>query len=205
MTTTAISMIRSRSGDEAGHLEVDPDQVVVVAGQFGVGHRRRSLGEFSQRPRRRCRAYTFGDDPPAPGRCVFAARAGRLARRCAPGSARRQVRHVARHRDAVPRAVRRHGRRSRRTARPPTTPSPACRLGHWQMAFGAVVLLGWTLFGGLDALNAALRDVARAALGRPRLRASPWSPRSSRSAACSTCRSTSTRPSASSSASASTA
>ena len=26
------------------------------------------------------------------------------------------------------------------------------------MAFGAAVLLGWTLLGGIDALNAALRD-----------------------------------------------
>ena len=32
------------------------------------------------------------------------------------------------------------------------------QLGQLQMVFAAVVLLGWTLFGGLDALNVALRD-----------------------------------------------
>jgi STE24 endopeptidase len=32
------------------------------------------------------------------------------------------------------------------------------RLGHVHMIFGAVVLLGWTLFGGLDGLNIAVRD-----------------------------------------------
>jgi STE24 endopeptidase len=32
------------------------------------------------------------------------------------------------------------------------------RFGLVSMAFGTVVLLGWTLFGGLDVLNAALRD-----------------------------------------------
>ncbi|MDQ6640051.1 MAG: M48 family metallopeptidase, partial [Pseudomonadota bacterium] len=32
------------------------------------------------------------------------------------------------------------------------------RLAHWQMVAGAAILLGWTLLGGLDALNAALRE-----------------------------------------------
>jgi len=69
----------------------------------------------------------------------------------------RQVRHVALHRGEVPPAFR------------ATVPLPAhqraadytlakARLGHWQMVAGAAVLLGWTLFGGLDILNGALRD-----------------------------------------------
>jgi STE24 endopeptidase len=71
--------------------------------------------------------------------------------------ATRQVRYVARHRGAVP---------------PPftTTVSLAAhqkaadytiaksRLGLLQTAFGAAVLLGWTLLGGLDALNRVLVD-----------------------------------------------
>ena len=32
------------------------------------------------------------------------------------------------------------------------------RLAHWQIVAGAVILLGWTLFGGLDVLNATIRD-----------------------------------------------
>ena len=35
VTTTAISMMRSVSGIQAGHLQVDPDQVLVAAGQAG--------------------------------------------------------------------------------------------------------------------------------------------------------------------------
>src|SRR5580765_4489138 len=69
----------------------------------------------------------------------------------------RQVRHVARHRDAVPAPFRdtvdlvSHHRAADYTL-------ARIRLGQWQMAFGAVTLLGWTLFGGLDLLNATLLD-----------------------------------------------
>jgi len=69
--------------------------------------------------------------------------------------ASRQVRHVARHRDAVPAPF-------RDTVAPAAHRKAAdytlarIRLGQWQMAFGAVTLLGWTLFGGLDLLNDAL-------------------------------------------------
>ena len=69
----------------------------------------------------------------------------------------RQVRHVARHRGEVPAPF--------AAAMPLAAHQKAAdytlaraRLGHWQMAFGAVVLLAWTLFGGLDALNLAVRD-----------------------------------------------
>ena len=47
--------------------------------------------------------------------------------------------------------------RSPRTSRPPTTRSPR-PLRPAGTAFGAAVLLGWTLLGGLDALNGCLRD-----------------------------------------------
>ena len=71
--------------------------------------------------------------------------------------AARQVRHVARHREIVPEAFRAtvdlvaHRKAAAYTL-------AKIRLGQWQMAFGAITLLGWTLFGGLDALNGLLRD-----------------------------------------------
>ena len=69
----------------------------------------------------------------------------------------RQMRHVAAHRDAVPAPF------------AATIPLAAHhkaadytlvkgRFGLLTAAFGAAVLLGWTLLGGLDALNASLRD-----------------------------------------------
>ena len=69
----------------------------------------------------------------------------------------RQVRHVALHRDDVPAPFRASiPIEAHRKAADYTL--ARARLGHWQMVFGAVVLLGWTLFGGLDALNVAVRD-----------------------------------------------
>ncbi|MCA0242920.1 MAG: M48 family metallopeptidase [Proteobacteria bacterium] len=71
--------------------------------------------------------------------------------------ATRQIRHVARHRDQVPPAfagsvtLAAHRRAADYTI-------AKARLGLLSMAFGAAVLLGWTLLGGLDALNVALRD-----------------------------------------------
>ncbi|MBS0449547.1 MAG: M48 family metallopeptidase [Proteobacteria bacterium] len=71
--------------------------------------------------------------------------------------ATRQMRHVAAHRDRVPEAfagtipLAAHQRAADYTL-------AKARLGVLGMAFGAVVLVGWTLLGGLDALNAALRD-----------------------------------------------
>ena len=69
--------------------------------------------------------------------------------------ATRQVRHVARHRDAVPAlfaeriALAAHQKAADYTI-------TKARLGMLEMALGAAVLLGWTLLGGLDALNQAL-------------------------------------------------
>ncbi|MEO8058885.1 MAG: M48 family metallopeptidase [Burkholderiales bacterium] len=71
--------------------------------------------------------------------------------------ATRQMRHVAAHREAVPSAfastitLAAHQRAADYTL-------AKGRFGLLTMAFGAAVLLGWTLLGGIDTLNAALRD-----------------------------------------------
>jgi STE24 endopeptidase len=76
----------------------------------------------------------------------------------------RQVRHVALHRDSVPTPFRAtvpiaaHRRAADYTI-------AKARLANWQMVAGAAVLLGWTLFGGLDALNAAVRDAVAPRFG----------------------------------------
>jgi len=71
--------------------------------------------------------------------------------------ASRQVRHVARHRETVPEPFRATvDLAAHRKAASYTLAK--IRLGQWQMVFGAVVLLGWTLFGGLAALDSVLRD-----------------------------------------------
>lgn len=69
--------------------------------------------------------------------------------------ATRQIRHVARHRAEVPApfteriALAAHQKAADYTI-------TKARLGMLEMAMGVVVLLGWTLLGGLDALNQAL-------------------------------------------------
>lgn len=69
--------------------------------------------------------------------------------------ATRQVRHVATHRDTVP--VDFAGTVSLAAHRKAADYTIAkARLGLLEMAFGAAVLLGWTLLGGLDLLNRAL-------------------------------------------------
>ena len=74
--------------------------------------------------------------------------------------ATRQTRHVAAHRDAVPPAfaatitLAAHQRAADYTL-------AKGRFGLLTMAFGAAVLLGWTLLGGIDTLNAALRDAVQ--------------------------------------------
>ena len=70
----------------------------------------------------------------------------------------RQMRHVAAHRDAVPEAFRATiSLAAHRKAADYTLAKG--RFGMLATAFGAAVLLGWTLLGGLDALNGVLRDV----------------------------------------------
>src|SRR5438128_5318491 len=72
--------------------------------------------------------------------------------------ASRQVRHVARHRDAVPAPFdERVTLAAHRKAAEYTI--ARTRFGILEMAFASAVLLGWTLLGGLDALNQRLLDV----------------------------------------------
>ncbi|MES2994375.1 MAG: M48 family metallopeptidase [Pseudomonadota bacterium] len=78
--------------------------------------------------------------------------------------ATRQMRHVAAHRGAVPAAFAQtitlaaHQRAADYTL-------AKGRFGLLSMAFGAVVLLGWTLLGGIDALNVAVRDAVQPRFG----------------------------------------
>ena len=69
--------------------------------------------------------------------------------------ASRQIRHVAAHRDAVPPAF------AHVVDLPAHRKAADCtvsktRLGLLELAWGAAILLGWTLLGGLDSLNQAL-------------------------------------------------
>jgi STE24 endopeptidase len=69
----------------------------------------------------------------------------------------RQMRHVAAHRDRVPAAF--DGAVSLEAHRKAADYTLARgRFGLVTMAVGTAVLLGWTLLGGLDALNGAVRD-----------------------------------------------
>ena len=78
--------------------------------------------------------------------------------------AARQMRHVALHREAVPApfaqrvALHAHQRAADYTL-------AKGRFGLLAMAYGAAVLLGWTLLGGLDLLNVALRDALQPRFG----------------------------------------
>jgi len=69
--------------------------------------------------------------------------------------ASRQIRHVARHRDAVPAPFAERIPLAAHQKAADYTVTKA-RLGLLEMSLGAAVLLGWTLLGGLDALNQAL-------------------------------------------------
>jgi STE24 endopeptidase len=72
--------------------------------------------------------------------------------------ASRQMRHVAAHRGAVPAPFAQTITLAAHQKAADYTLAKA-RFGLLSSAFGAAVLLGWTLFGGLDALNSAVRDV----------------------------------------------
>lgn len=78
--------------------------------------------------------------------------------------ATRQMRHVAAHRNAVPSAFAQtislaaHQRAADYTL-------AKGRFGLIGMAVGAAVLLGWTLLGGIDTLNIALRDALQPRFG----------------------------------------
>ena len=78
--------------------------------------------------------------------------------------ATRQIRHVSSHRSAVPApfdstvTLAAHQRAADYTL-------AKGRFGLLGMAFGALVLLGWTLLGGLDALNTLVRDALLPSFG----------------------------------------
>ncbi|MEO7854290.1 MAG: M48 family metallopeptidase [Rubrivivax sp.] len=78
--------------------------------------------------------------------------------------ASRQMRHVALHRDRVPQpfessvTLQAHQRGADYTL-------AKSRFGLLSTAFGTLVLLGWTLLGGLDALNHGLRDALQPRFG----------------------------------------
>jgi STE24 endopeptidase len=67
----------------------------------------------------------------------------------------RQIRHVARHRDAVPSAFAATISLAAHQKAADYTITKA-RFGMLELSFGTAVLLGWTLLGGLDALNQVL-------------------------------------------------
>lgn len=71
--------------------------------------------------------------------------------------ASRQIRHVARHRNAVPAAFTQTITLAAHQKAADYTITKA-RLGLLELAVGTAVLLGWTLLGGLDLLNRVLFD-----------------------------------------------
>jgi len=78
--------------------------------------------------------------------------------------ATRQMRHVAAHREQVPAPfAQRISLQAHQRAADYTLAKG--RFGLLSMAFGAAVLLGWTLLGGLDLLNVTLRDAVQPQLG----------------------------------------
>ena len=65
--------------------------------------------------------------------------------------ATRQIRHVARHRDAIPAAFAERIALSAHQRAADYTITKV-RFGLLELAFGTAVLMGWTLLGGLDAV-----------------------------------------------------
>jgi STE24 endopeptidase len=78
--------------------------------------------------------------------------------------ASRQIRHVARHRDAVPAAFAATITLASHQKAADYTITKA-RFGLLELAWGAAVLLGWTLLGGIDVLNQALAGSGLAEYG----------------------------------------
>ncbi|MDP2819978.1 MAG: M48 family metallopeptidase [Polaromonas sp.] len=78
--------------------------------------------------------------------------------------ASRQIRHVARHRDVVPAAFAATITLTSHQKAADYTITKA-RFGLLELAWGAAVLLGWTLLGGIDALNQMLASSGLGAHG----------------------------------------
>jgi STE24 endopeptidase len=79
--------------------------------------------------------------------------------------ASRQIRHVAQHRGAVPTAFAQNITLAAHQKAADYTLAKA-RLGLLELAFGTAVLLGWTLLGGMNALNQALSAVLGGGMGQ---------------------------------------
>jgi STE24 endopeptidase len=79
--------------------------------------------------------------------------------------ASRQIRHVAQNRNAVPPAFAANISLAAHQKAADYTLAKA-RLGLLELAFGAMVLVGWTLFGGLNALNASLLAAFGSGMGQ---------------------------------------
>ena len=79
--------------------------------------------------------------------------------------ATRQIRHVARHRNAVPAAFASAITLTAHQKAADYTIAKA-RFGLVEMAWGAALLLGWTLLGGLDLLNQALLAALGGGMGQ---------------------------------------
>ena len=79
--------------------------------------------------------------------------------------ASRQIRHVARHRAAVPAAFASHITLAAHQKAADYTITQA-RFGMLELAWGAAVTTGWTLLGGLQQLNQALLQALPAGLGQ---------------------------------------
>ena len=78
--------------------------------------------------------------------------------------ATRQIRHVAQHRAAVPAAFAKTISLASHQKAADYTITKA-RFGLLEMAFGAALLLGWTLLGGIDFLNQAIGSTSLASYG----------------------------------------
>ena len=78
--------------------------------------------------------------------------------------ATRQIRHVAQNRSAVPAAFAATISLASHQKAASYTITKA-RFGLLEMAFGAALLLGWTLLGGIDALNQAINSTSLASYG----------------------------------------
>ena len=78
--------------------------------------------------------------------------------------ATRQMRHVAAHRDAVPAAFAPNITLASHQKAADYTLAKG-RFGLLTLSFGAVVLLGWTLLGGLGALDGVVRDAVQPRFG----------------------------------------
>ena len=142
-------------GRQARHLEVDPDQVLVVGG----GGRSWQWGPAGHRPIVRGAGDARLHWRPCLRRSGLWFSRRRWSPRCSPAPGWPRARPGTCSRIATP------CRRSSappstwpRTARRPTTRWRRSASARSQMVFAAVVLLGWTLFGGLDALSSLLAD-----------------------------------------------